>query len=125
MEIKPDIETFAKIKIIGVGGSGGAAVNRMIDSKIKGVEFISVNTDIQALHYSQAHKKINIGKTVTRGLGAGMDPEMGSKAAEESRNEIRDVLKGADMVFITCGLGGGTGSGASPTASTAPRSGRQ
>ncbi|OGY42144.1 MAG: cell division protein FtsZ [Candidatus Buchananbacteria bacterium RBG_13_39_9] len=114
MEIKPDIETFAKIKIIGVGGSGGAAVNRMIDSKIKGVEFISVNTDIQALHYSQAHKKINIGKTVTRGLGAGMDPEMGSKAAEESRNEIRDVLKGADMVFITCGLGGGTGSGASP-----------
>ncbi|MCX6740132.1 MAG: cell division protein FtsZ [Candidatus Parcubacteria bacterium] len=114
MEIKPEIETFAQIKIIGVGGSGGSAVNRMVVSKIRGVEFISINTDIQALHYSQAHKKINIGKTVTRGLGAGMDPEMGSKAAEESHNEIRDALKGADMVFITCGLGGGTGSGASP-----------
>jgi len=114
MEIKPDIETFAKIKIIGVGGSGGSAVNRMVDSKIRGVEFVSINTDIQALHYSQAHKKINIGKSVTRGLGAGMDPELGSKAAEESQNDIRDALKGADMVFITCGLGGGTGSGASP-----------
>jgi cell division protein FtsZ len=114
MEIKPDIETFAKIKIIGVGGSGGSAVNRMIDSKIRGVEFISINTDIQALHYSQAQKKINIGKSVTRGLGAGMDPELGAKAAEESQNDIRDALKGADMVFITCGLGGGTGSGASP-----------
>ena len=114
MEIKPDIETFAKIKIIGVGGSGGSAVNRMVDSKIRGVEFVSINTDIQALHYSQAHKKINIGKSVTRGLGAGMDPELGTKAAEESQNDIRDALKGADMVFITCGLGGGTGSGASP-----------
>jgi cell division protein FtsZ len=114
MEIKPDIETFAKIKIIGVGGSGGSAVNRMVDSKIRGVEFVSINTDIQALHYSQAHKKINIGKSVTRGLGAGMDPELGAKAAEESQNDIRDALKGADMVFITCGLGGGTGSGASP-----------
>lgn len=114
MEIKPDIETFAKIKIIGVGGSGGSAVNRMVDSKIRGVEFVSLNTDIQALHYSQAHKKLNIGKSVTRGLGAGMDPELGSKAAEESQNEIREALKGADMVFITCGLGGGTGSGASP-----------
>lgn len=114
MEIKPEIETFAKIKIVGVGGSGGSAVNRMIDSKIKGVEFVSLNTDIQALHYSQANKKVNIGKAVTRGLGAGMDPELGSKAAEESQNDIRDMLKGADMVFITCGLGGGTGSGASP-----------
>jgi cell division protein FtsZ len=114
MEIKPDIETFAKIKIIGIGGSGGAAVNRMVDSKIRGVEFVSINTDIQALHYSQAHKKINIGKSVTRGLGAGMDPELGAKAAEESQNDIRDALKGADMIFITCGLGGGTGSGASP-----------
>lgn len=114
MEIKPDIETFAKIKIIGVGGSGGSAVNRMVESKIRGVEFVSINTDIQALHYSQAHKKINIGKSVTRGLGAGMDPELGAKAAEESQNDIRDALKGADMVFITCGLGGGTGSGASP-----------
>ncbi|MCX6744245.1 MAG: cell division protein FtsZ [Candidatus Parcubacteria bacterium] len=114
MEIKPEIETFAKIKIVGVGGSGGSAVNRMVDSKIRGVEFVSVNTDIQALHYSQAHKKLHIGKSITRGLGAGMDPEVGYKAAEESQNDLREVLKGADMVFITCGLGGGTGSGASP-----------
>lgn len=114
MEIKPEIETFAKIKIVGVGGSGGSAVNRMVDSKIRGVEFISVNTDIQALHYSQAHKKLHIGKAITRGLGAGMDPEVGYKAAEESQNDLREALKGADMVFITCGLGGGTGSGASP-----------
>jgi cell division protein FtsZ len=113
-EIKPDIETFAKIKVIGVGGSGGSAINRMIKSKIRGVEFIAVNTDVQALHYSQASVKLHIGKTVTRGLGAGMDPELGKRAAEESQNEIRDVLKGADMVFVTCGLGGGTGSGASP-----------
>lgn len=113
-EIKPDIETFAKIKVIGVGGSGGSAINRMIKSKIRGVEFIAVNTDVQALHYSQASTKLHIGKTVTRGLGAGMDPELGKRAAEESQNEIRDVLKGADMVFVTCGLGGGTGSGASP-----------
>ncbi len=114
MEIKPEIETFANIKIVGVGGGGGSAVNRMINAKIRGVEFIGVNTDIQALHYSQADKKLHIGKTVTRGLGAGMDPDMGSKAAEESQNEIRDALKGADMVFITCGLGGGTGSGGAP-----------
>ena len=114
MEIKPDVETFAKIKVVGVGGSGNSAVNRMIASKIRGVEFIAINTDIQALHYSQAPVKLHIGKTVTRGLGAGMNPEMGRKAAEESQNEIRDVLQGADMVFITCGMGGGTGSGAAP-----------
>ncbi|OGY42621.1 MAG: cell division protein FtsZ [Candidatus Buchananbacteria bacterium RBG_13_36_9] len=114
MEIKPEIETFANIKVVGVGGSGGAAVNRMISSRIKGVEFVSINTDVQALHYSQANKKLHIGKSVTRGLGAGMDPEVGAKAAEESQNEVRDILKGADMVFITCGLGGGTGSGGSP-----------
>jgi cell division protein FtsZ len=114
MEIKPEIETFAKIKIIGVGGGGGAALNRMVESKIKGVEFISINTDIQALHYSQAAKKLHIGKSITKGLGAGMDPEMGAKAAEESEKEIRESLKDADMVFITCGLGGGTGSGGAP-----------
>lgn len=114
MEVKPEIETFAKIKIIGVGGGGGSALNRMIDSNIRGVEFVSVNTDVQALHYSKANKKLHIGKSVTRGLGAGMDPDMGAKAAEESQNEIREILKDADMVFITCGLGGGTGSGASP-----------
>jgi len=114
MEIKPEIQTFASIKVVGVGGSGGAAVNRMINSKIKGVEFLTINTDVQALHYSQANKKLHIGKTLTRGLGAGMDPEIGAKAAEENQNDIRDALKGADMVFLTCGLGGGTGSGATP-----------
>ncbi|MDD5341354.1 MAG: cell division protein FtsZ [Patescibacteria group bacterium] len=114
MEIKPEIETFAKIKVIGVGGSGGSTVNNMVNSKIKGVEFVNINTDVQALHHSQAAKKLHIGKTITRGLGAGMNPELGGKAAEESQNEIREILKGADMVFITCGLGGGTGSGASP-----------
>ncbi len=113
-EIRPDIETFANIKVVGVGGSGGSAVNRMVASKIRGVQFIAMNTDVQALHYSQAAVKLHIGKTVTRGLGAGMDPEIGSRAAEESQNEIREALKGADMVFITCGLGGGTGSGAGP-----------
>lgn len=113
-EVKPAIETLAKIKVVGVGGSGGAAVNRMIQAKIKGVDFIAVNTDLQALHCIQAPTKVHIGKTVTRGLGAGMDPELGRKAAEENQNEIRESLKGADMVFITCGLGGGTGSGAGP-----------
>lgn len=113
-EVKPDIETLAKIKVVGVGGSGGSAVNRMISAKIKGVEFIALNTDVQALHYSHAPTRLHVGKSVTRGLGAGMDPELGRKAAEESQNEIRELLKGADMVFITCGLGGGTGSGASP-----------
>ncbi len=114
MEVKPEIETFAKIKVIGVGGGGGSAINRMISTKIRGVEFLAANTDIQALHVSQASTKIHIGKTVTKGLGAGMDPEMGAKAAEESQNEIRDALAGSDMVFITCGLGGGTGTGAAP-----------
>ncbi len=113
-EIKPEIETFAKIKVVGVGGGGGSAINRMVNSGIKGVEFVAVNTDIQALHYNKASEKIHIGKTVTRGLGAGMNPELGKAAAEESENEIREALKGCDMVFITCGMGGGTGSGASP-----------
>lgn len=113
-EIKPEIETFAKIKVVGVGGSGGAAVNRMISSDIRGVEFMVINTDVQALHHSLAPMKLHIGKLATRGLGAGMDPDVGEKAAEESRNEIRDALKGADMVFVTCGLGGGTGTGAAP-----------
>lgn len=113
-EVKPDIETIAKIKVVGVGGGGSSAVNRMIEAKIRGVEFIAMNTDVQALHYTRAPHKLHIGKTITRGLGAGMNPELGRKAAEESQNEIRDLLKGADMVFITCGLGGGTGSGASP-----------
>ncbi|HCC22148.1 TPA: cell division protein FtsZ [Candidatus Uhrbacteria bacterium] len=114
-EIKPAIESFAKIKVIGVGGSGGSAINRMIRSKIKGVEFIVANTDVQALHNSVAPKKIQLGKSVTRGLGAGMNPDIGKQSAEENQDEIREALNGADMVFITCGLGGGTGSGASPT----------
>lgn len=113
-EIKPDIESFANIKVIGVGGSGGSSLNRMIASKIRGVDFVAMNTDVQALQHSAAPHKLHIGKTITRGLGAGMDPEVGAHAAEESQNEIREMLKGADMVFVTCGLGGGTGSGASP-----------
>ncbi len=113
-EVKPAVESFAKIKVIGVGGSGGSAVNRMIASKIKGVEFLAANTDVQALHSSHASVKIHLGKTLTRGLGAGMNPEIGRAAAEESQNEIREALKGADMVFVTCGMGGGTGTGAAP-----------
>ncbi|MFH1187577.1 MAG: cell division protein FtsZ [bacterium] len=113
-EIKPDVETFAKIKVIGVGGSGGSAINRMIQEKIKGVDFIVANTDVQALHANKAAEKIHIGKDITKGLGAGMNPELGRQSAEESRNEIKEALSGADMVFITCGLGGGTGTGAAP-----------
>jgi cell division protein FtsZ len=113
-EVKPDIETLAKIKVVGIGGGGGAAVNRMISDKIKGVEFIVVNTDVQALHQNLAPNKLPIGKTVTRGLGAGMNPDIGRRAAEESQNEIRNALNGSDMVFLTCGLGGGTGTGAIP-----------
>lgn len=113
-EVKPEIETVAKIKVIGVGGGGGSALGRMIAKKLKGVEFVAVNTDIQALQQNPAENKISIGKTVTRGLGAGMNPEMGKKAAEESANDIRNIISGADMIFLTGGLGGGTGSGALP-----------
>lgn len=113
-EVKPSVETFAKIKVVGVGGAGNSAVNRMVDAGIKGVEFLVVNTDVQALHFNKAAKKIHIGKSITRGLGAGMNPDLGRQAAEESQNDIRDALKDADMVFVTCGLGGGTGTGASP-----------
>ncbi|PJB17124.1 cell division protein FtsZ [Candidatus Falkowbacteria bacterium CG_4_9_14_3_um_filter_38_19] len=113
-EVKPAVETFAKIKVVGIGGSGSSAVNRMIDCGIRGVEFIAINTDVQALHYNKATKKIHIGKTITKGLGAGMNPELGRQSAEEAQNDIRDMLKDTDMVFVTCGLGGGTGTGASP-----------
>jgi len=113
-EVKPEAETFAKIKVIGVGGAGGNAINRMIDEGIRGVEFIAINTDVQALHNNKADLKLHIGKTVTRGLGAGMNPELGRLAAEESQSEIKEILQGSDMVFITCGLGGGTGTGAAP-----------
>lgn len=110
--VQPAIETFARIKVIGVGGAGGAAVNRMVEAGIEGVEFIVVNTDAQALHHSKASTKIHIGKDVTRGLGAGAEPSIGEKAAEESRDEIKKAVEGADMVFVTLGAGGGTGSGA-------------
>lgn len=113
-EVKPDIETGAKIRVVGVGGGGGSATNRMIKEKIRGVEFIAVNTDIQALDQNLAEEKIAIGKTVTRGLGAGMSPEIGKRAAEENANDVRNALAGSDMVFLTGGLGGGTGSGALP-----------
>ena len=112
--IKPDIESFARIKVVGVGGSGRNAVNHMIRSKVRGVEFIAINTDAQDLHQSLAHKKIRIGKGITKGLGTGMNPELGKQAAEETKDEIHEALKGADMVFITCGMGGGTGTGAAP-----------
>jgi cell division protein FtsZ len=111
-QVSPEIETFAKIKVVGVGGAGGAAVNRMAEAGVEGVEFIAINTDAQALHHSKAQKKIHIGKDATRGLGAGADPSVGQKAAEESADEIKKALEGADMVFITIGAGGGTGSGA-------------
>ncbi len=110
--VEPAIETFAQIKVIGVGGAGGAAINRMVEAGIENVEFIAINTDAQALHHSKANKKIHIGKDATRGLGAGADPAVGERAAEESREEIRQAIEGADMVFVTIGAGGGTGSGA-------------
>jgi len=113
-QVKPDIETFAKIKVVGIGGSGNSAIQRMIEGKIRGVDFLALNTDVQALHHNSAQKKLHIGKTITRGLGAGMNPELGKRSAEESQNEIREALKDTDMIFITCGLGGGTGSGAGP-----------
>lgn len=113
-QIKPEVETFARIKVLGVGGSGKNAVNHMINSKVKGVEFIAINTDAQDLHHSMAKKKIHVGKNLTRGLGTGMNPELGKRAVEETKEELQEAIKGADMVFITCGLGGGTGTGAAP-----------
>lgn len=113
-QIKPEVESFARIKVLGVGGSGKNAVNHMVNSKVKGVEFIVVNTDAQDLHNSLAKKKIHIGKNLTRGLGTGMNPELGKRAAEETKEEIQETIKGSDMVFIAGGLGGGTGTGAAP-----------
>ncbi len=110
--VDPAIETFARIKVVGVGGAGGAAINRMVESGVEGVEFVAINTDAQALHNSQASTKIHIGRDTTRGLGAGADPTVGERAANESRDEIQQALEGADMIFITIGAGGGTGSGA-------------
>jgi cell division protein FtsZ len=112
--ITPEIEAFARIKVLGIGGSGKNAVNHMINSKVKGVDFIAINTDAQDLHHALAKKRIHIGKNLTRGLGTGMNPEIGKRAAEETKEDVQEVIKGADMVFIACGLGGGTGTGASP-----------
>ena len=113
-EIKPPVETFARIKVVGVGGSGGNAISRMIETKLKGVEFVAINTDAQDLHNNKAAEKVHIGKNLTKGLGSGMNPDIGRQAAEENRDEIQEVLKGADMVFVACGMGGGTGTGAAP-----------
>lgn len=113
-EVVPEVSPIALIKVVGVGGAGGNALNRMIKSNLRGIEFIAVNTDAQALYHSEAPTKINIGKATTRGLGAGSNPDIGRQAAEESAEEIRQQLEGADMVFITCGMGGGTGTGAGP-----------
>jgi cell division protein FtsZ len=120
-EILPEVDTSARIKVIGCGGGGGSAINRMIDAKMQGVEFVVINTDAQALVHSRAGQKIHIGRETTRGLGAGADPEVGRKAAEESEKEIYEAVKGADMVFITLGEGGGTGTGAAPLVASAAR----
>ncbi len=112
-QVQPEVEAFARIRVVGVGGSGKNAVNHMVNSKIKGVDFIAVNTDAQDLHHSLAKKKIHIGKNLTRGLGTGMNPELGKRAAEETKEELQESLKGSDMVFIAGGMGGGTGTGAS------------
>ena len=104
----------ARIKVLGVGGGGGNAINRMIDEGIDGVEFIAINTDVQVLSLNKAEKKVQIGPRTTGGLGAGSSPEIGKKSAEESKDELRKVIEGADLLFITAGMGGGTGTGASP-----------
>ena len=113
-EITPEIAPIANIKVVGVGGGGNNAINRMVSSDFANVEFIAINTDSQSLYHNQAENKVHIGQEVTKGLGAGADPDIGRSAAEESIEEIKSALKGADMVFITCGLGGGTGTGAAP-----------
>ncbi|MEK5443216.1 cell division protein FtsZ [Fredinandcohnia sp. FSL W7-1320] len=114
LEFDTNVDQLATIKVIGVGGGGNNAVNRMIEHGVQGVEFIAVNTDAQALNLSKAEIKMQIGGKLTRGLGAGANPEVGKKAAEESREQIEEALKGADMVFVTAGMGGGTGTGAAP-----------
>ncbi len=109
-----DVDQFAKIKVIGVGGGGNNAVNRMIEHGVRGIDFIALNTDRQALYSSKAEIKLQLGEKLTRGLGAGANPDIGAKAAEENRNDIMEAIKGADMIFITAGMGGGTGTGAAP-----------
>jgi cell division protein FtsZ len=114
MHPKPQVESFARIKVLGIGGGGSNAVNRMIEEGLAGIEFVAVNTDAQALLLSNAPERVRIGDKLTRGLGAGGDPEIGRKAAEESAEDIYEVVRGSDMVFITAGIGGGTGTGATP-----------
>lgn len=109
-----DVDQFAKIKVIGVGGGGNNAVNRMVEHGVRGIDFIALNTDRQALYSSKAEVKLQLGEKLTRGLGAGANPDIGAKAAEENRNDIMEAIKGADMIFITAGMGGGTGTGAAP-----------
>lgn len=113
-QVKPEIETFARIRVIGTGGSGSNAVNHMVAAKVKGVDFVVVNTDAQDLHHSPVKHKVHIGKALTRGLGSGMNAEVGRQAAEEQHDELVDAVKGSDMVFVTCGMGGGTGTGSAP-----------
>lgn len=113
-QAKPDLESSARIKVVGPGGSGNHAVTRMVEHKVHGVDFIAINCDAQDLHHAKANKKIHIGKNLTRGLGAGMDPGLGRQAAEENRDEIHEAVKGADMIFIVGGFGGGTCTGAAP-----------
>ena len=120
-QIQTEIEAFARIRVVGVGGSGKNAVNHMMESKVRGVDFISINTDAQDLQHSLAKKKIHIGKNLTRGLGAGMNPEIGKRAAEETKEEVQQAIKGSDMVFIACGEGGGTGTGAAPIVARAAK----
>ena len=108
IEFDIEVEQFAQIKVIGIGGGGSNAVNRMIEAGLRGVEFISVNTDAQALYLAKSERKLQIGEKLTKGLGAGANPEIGQQAAEESREEIKNILSGADMVFVTAGMGGGT-----------------
>ena len=109
-----EVNSFASIKVVGVGGAGTNAVNRMVEANIQGVEFIAINTDLQALNMSKADVKVQIGEKITKGLGAGAKPEVGTQAAEENREDIANIVKGADLVFVTCGMGGGTGTGAAP-----------
>ena len=113
-EFEQGLDNVVNIKVIGVGGGGGNAVNRMVENGVQGVEFVSINTDMQALNYSQASTKIQIGEKLTKGQGAGANPEIGRKAAEESKDQIAAALANTNMVFITAGMGGGTGTGAAP-----------
>src|SRR5688572_5958882 len=113
-ELEETVSQSARMRVVGIGGGGGNALNRMVDEGLQGVEFISVNTDAQALAANQADMKVQVGRKLTRGLGAGARPEIGRQAVEENRDEVLDALQGADLVFVTCGMGGGTGTGAAP-----------